>query len=64
MVMMVTITSAVAVSRKSETRVRPTVSTGGMLTVVAPARVMATKHVKMLGMMMLAMTMPTMVEDW
>ena len=49
MVMMVMITSAVAVSKESETRVRPTVSTGGMLAVATPARVIATTHVKMLG---------------
>ena len=61
-VMIVTVTSAVAVSKKSETRVRPTVTTGRMLTVAAPARAIAATHVKMLEMMMLAVMMPRMVQ--
>ena len=61
--MMVMITSAVSVSKKSETRVRPTASTGGMLEVATPARVIATTHLKMSGAMMLAMMTPTMVEE-
>ena len=60
--MMVMITSAVSVSKKSETRVRQTASTGGMLAGATPARVIATTHVKMSGAMMLAMMTPTMVE--
>ena len=56
------ITSAVSVSKKSETRVRPTASTGELLAVATPERVIATTHVKMLGAMMLAMMTPTMVE--